>query len=111
MNKMTYREMKNLFFAHECANRDIPYHERTHLTGFIVFTEDSYTKPYSLESRTYRVSSDNKAFKPDMGGYSIFGSAIDGSDDGVRLEAYMAEERGGKNGWKVEYCYLEKEDK
>lgn len=47
-----------------------------------------------------------------MGGYSIYGSAIDGSDDNVRLEQYMKEERGGADGWIVERCYLpEKEVK
>ena len=30
----------------------------------------------------------------------------DGSDPHIRLEAYMAEERGGKDSWRVEYCYL-----
>lgn len=45
-----------------------------------------------------------------MGGYSIYGSAIDGSDPCVRLEAYMKAERGGENGWEVDYCYLEGEE-
>ena len=31
---------------------------------------------------------------------------LDGSDPHIRLEAYMAEERGGKDSWRVEYCYL-----
>ena len=53
------------------------------------------------------MSSDNKAYRPNMGGYSIFGWAIDGSDPGVRLERYMAAEKGGPNGWKVDYCYME----
>ena len=41
-----------------------------------------------------------------MGGYSIFASSLDSSDRGVRLEQYMAAERGGKDGWKVDYCCL-----
>jgi hypothetical protein len=41
-----------------------------------------------------------------MGGYSIFAHNLDGSDPHIRLEAYMAEERGGKDGWRVAYCYL-----
>ena len=41
-----------------------------------------------------------------MGGYSIFASAIDGSDPMVRLEQFMADEKGGKNGWKIERCYM-----
>ncbi len=103
MEKLTYAELKAAFRHHESLG------VTKHLTGCIVFTEDSFNEPYSLEARTYRVSSDNKAFMPKMGGYSIYGSAIDGSDPLVRLEQYMAAEHGGKNGWKVEYCYLETE--
>lgn len=55
-----------------------------------MFTEDSFDKPYSEESRTYLVSSDNKAFQPNMGGYSIYGSCLGNSDPLVRLEGYMA---------------------
>ena len=99
--KMTYGEMVAKFREHERSNPS------THLTGFIVFTEDSFDKPYSLESRTYKVSSDNKAYRPNMGGYSIFGWAIDGSDPGVRLERLMAAEKGGANGWQGDYCYME----
>lgn len=110
MKKISYSELASIFHARESANADLPYEQRKHLTGCIVFTEDSFKKQYSLESRTYEVSSYNKAFIPGMCGYSIFGSALDGSDDGVRLEAYMAAEHGGKDGWKVDYCYLLGED-
>lgn len=103
MKKITYQEMAKAFREHENTVKD-----GTHLTGYIVFTEDSFTKPYSLEARTYSVSSNNKAYLPNMGGYSIYGSCIDGTDPLVRLEAYMAAEKGGKNGWKVDYCYLER---
>ena len=75
------------------------------MLGYIVFTEDSFTEPYTEEQRTYVVSSDNKAFKPNMGGYSIYASSLDGVDKMVRLEAYMAAEHGGKDGWKIERCY------
>lgn len=100
MEKNTYEELKAIFLAHERTN------PKDHLTACIVFTADSFMKPYSLESRTFVVSSNNKAFLPRMGGYSIFASSLDGSDRGVRLEQYMAAERGGKDGWKVDYCYL-----
>ena len=62
------------------------------------------TKPYSVEERTYIVSSNNKAFQPGMGGYSIYGSSLDGSDVCCRLDGYMANEHGGENGWKIERC-------
>ena len=56
-------------------------------------------------SRTYRFDSDNKAFWPNMGGYSIFGSCLDGTDQGIRLDWYMTEE-GNPGGWKVADCYI-----
>jgi len=101
MKKITYAELKEAFRQHERN------HPKEHLIGYVVFTEDSFTQAYSLESRTYQVSSDNKAFIPNTGGYSIFASAIDGSDSWVRIEQYMREELGGDKGWKVDYCYME----
>lgn len=98
--EMTYRELSNAFYEQESKMED------KHLLGHVVFTQDSFTKPYSEASRTYVISSNNKAFIPGMGGYSIYGSSLDGSDVCVRLEAYMAAEKGGKDGWKVERCYL-----
>ena len=101
MEKITYAELSRIFREHERTHTD-----DTHLRGAIVFTEDSFTEPYSEDSRTYLISSGNKAFMPNMGGYSIYGSAKDGSDPLVRLDAYMAAEHGGDGGWKVDYCYL-----
>ena len=102
MVEMTYQEMKDLFRETEKIGAQ-------HLTGYIVFSAESFDKPYPVESRTYVLSSDNKAFRPNMGGYSIYASALDGSDMGVRLEQYMADEKGGKDGWKVERCYMKGE--
>ena len=95
---MTYATMRSYFRAAERA--------RQHLSGFIVFSPASFDKEYSVESRTYAVSSDNKAFRPNMGGYSIYASSLDGSDPCVRLEQYMASEYGGKNGWQIERGYM-----
>lgn len=77
--------------------------------GYIVFTADSFDKSYTEEERTYVVGSNNKAFIEGMGGYSIYASSLDGSDKNVRLEAYMADEYGGKDGWKIEKCYVKDE--
>lgn len=95
---MTYRTMKNYFRAAECACQ--------HLTGYIVISPASFEQEYSLESRTYVVSSDNKAYQPNKGGYSIFAVALDGSDAGVRLEQYLSSEYGGQDGWQIERCYM-----
>ena len=97
---MNYSEVKQIFRELKATS------PREDLTAHIIFTEDSFAKPYPLLSRTYRVSSDNKAFWPNMGGYSIFAYCLDvTSDQGVRLYWYMAEE-GIANGWKVEDCYI-----
>ena len=96
---MNYAELKQLF---QEFKRNSP---KENLTAHIIFTEDSFDEKYSLLSRTYVVSSDNKAFLPNMGGYSIFASCLDGSDPWVRLEWYMAEE-GNPGGWKVKDCYI-----
>ena len=98
--EMTYGQLTSAFYAQESKMED------KHLLGHVVFTQDSFTKPYSEASRTYVISSDNKAFIPGMGGYSIYGSSLDGTDVCVRLEGYMAAEKGGKDGWKIERCYL-----
>ncbi len=95
---MTYQKMRAYFRAAERQNQ--------HLTGYIVFSPASFEQEYSLESRTYEVSSDNKAYQPNKGGYSIFASSMDGSDCGVRLEQYMSSELGGANGWQIERCYM-----
>lgn len=99
---MSYSEMTAKFRAVE--------RKGGHLPGYIVFTPDSFEIPYDERGRTFGLSSDNKAFQPNMGGYSIYGYCIDGTDPCVRLERYMAVEGGGKDGWKIERCYVMSED-
>ena len=97
---MNYAELKQTF--RELKRNSL----REDLTAHIIFTEDSFAKQSPLLSRTYRVSSDNQAFWPNMGGYSIFAYCLDvTSDQGVRLDWYMADE-GNAGGWKVEDCYI-----
>lgn len=97
---MKYTELKKLFSVHES------HYPQSHLTGYITFSSFGPTnkKEYPWESRTYLVSSNNKAFQPNKNGYSIFGSCLDGTDQCVRLEQYIQEEYGGKDGWVVEDC-------
>lgn len=99
---MSYSELKDKFRTAERNGQ--------HMQGYVVFTEDSFDKKYPLEARTYVVSSDNKAYRPNMGGYSIYGSSLDGTDSHVRLEAYMSDEKGGKDGWKIERCYTKERE-
>ena len=93
--ELTYSELADRF-------RNAESEGKKHLTGYIVFSQESFNKPYDERSRTYVVSSDNKAFKAGLGGYSIYGSCLDGSDPYVRLDGYMR----GENAWKIEKCYL-----
>lgn len=102
---MSYGEMTRKFHEIESSRTG------QHLTGYIVFSQESFKEPFSEEARTYVVSSDNKAFIPGMGGYSIYGSALDGSDPCVRLERYMQAEHGGENGWKIERCYMKESER
>ena len=86
-----------------------------YIVGVVVFTADSFEKEYNETERSFRFTSDNKAFLPNMGGYSIFGGCLDGTDMGIRLEQYIDVEYGAynkagrdKTGWHVEYAYIEK---
>lgn len=99
---MKYKELKKLFSDYESSC------PKDHLTAYITFSSfgPKNTKEYSWGSRTYVISSDNKAFQPNMGGYSIFGSCLDGTDRCIRLENFMKEERGGTDGWVVEECCI-----
>lgn len=101
--ELSYQEMRSLFYKSEDAGK--------HINGYVVFSQDSFNQPYSLESRTYVISSDNKAFQSNKGGYSIYGSSLDGTDKIVRLERYMYNEHGGKDGWKIEKCYVKEIEK
>ena len=73
------------------------------LKGVIVFTEDSFDKPYTETERSYMTTSDNKFFFSNMISNSIYADCLDGKDLGVRLDWYMY---GNDDNWKVDYCYL-----
>ena len=95
---MNYSELKQVFQELKATS------PRDDLTAHIIFTEDSFATQYPLLSRTYRFNSDNKGFRPRMFSNSIFAYCLDKtSDQGVRLDWYMAEE-GNPGGWKVEDC-------
>ena len=104
MEEVSYFELKNRM-------RDCEKEGRRHLVGYVVFTKDSFEKEYTEEERTYVFSSANKAFMPNMGGYSIYASSLDGSDRNVRIEQYMKDEYGGEDGWKIEKCFVKDEEK
>ena len=59
MKKMTYTEFREAMFK---FNEEYPDGSKT-LYGVIVFTEDSFSKPFTETERSYKVSNDNKAFQ------------------------------------------------
>ncbi len=99
--EMTWKELNQEFRKAEEKGKSI--------LGYVVFTKDSFTKEYTEKERTYEISSHNKAFIKGMGGYSIYANCLDGKDLNVRIEQYMTDIYGGKDGWKIEKCYILKE--
>ena len=103
MKKLTYAEFESKMYKfnkeHDITSKG---YGNDVLKGVIVFTEDSFDKQYPLESRSYEVTNHNKAWIAGQCSNSIFGDALDGTDNGVRLDWYMS----GKDGWKVDYCYI-----
>ena len=57
--EMTFAEMRSRFCEAENEGKE-------HLSGYIVFSQDSFDKPYDERSRTYGVSSNNKAFQKEI---------------------------------------------
>lgn len=99
MIDLSYRDMSDVF-------RHVNDKHMDSVCGYIVFSQDSFDKSYSEQSRTYTVSSNNKAYISGMGGYSIYGSCLDGTDQCIRLDGYMQ----GENAWQIERCYMRKDD-
>lgn len=93
MKKITFGEMEDLMMKYNKLG--------IKAKAYIVFKEKNWDKTYSLESRTYEVFSDSKYFNPSMNGTSLYGYALDGSDDGVDLNQYN---------WEVDYCYMDEEN-
>jgi hypothetical protein len=103
MKKVTWSELEKAMWKFNEEHGYTHKGNEKRLEGIVVFTEDSFTKPYTEFQRSYVLTSDNKAFLPHQLGYSIFADCLDGTDDGVRIDWYM---RDDKMPWKVEYCVL-----
>lgn len=97
--ELSYREMSDLFYR-------VNDEHKPSVCGYIVFSPDSFDKPYSEQSRTYVVSSNNKAYISGMGGFSIYGSCLDGTDQCLRIDGYIR----ATDGWKIERCYMKRGD-
>lgn len=102
MKKITWSELAKAMWDFNKEHEYTTKGNAKHLAGVVVFTEDSFNKPYTEKERSYRFTSDNKAFLPNQHSNSIFADCLDNTDLGVRLDWYMH----GEKPWKVEYCYL-----
>lgn len=89
MKKLTYQEMYELM--RDTAEQGIE------MSAVIVYSQDNWDEEFPIESRSYEVHNSSKAFNPHCCGYSLYGSALDGSDPCVRLDWYN---------WKVDFCYI-----
>jgi len=94
MEKITFEQLRNLGYENKWEK------------VVIVFTENSFKKIYPLESRSYEVTSNEKAFVKGMIGFSIFANCFDGTDKGVNLVNYMFYCDNAADNWKVDYCYI-----
>lgn len=103
MKKLTWRELCEAMWNFNEGHGYKTKGNEKRLEGIVVFTADSFTKPYTEFQRSYRFFSDNKAFLPNQFSNSIFADCLDGTDDGVRIDLYMHDP---KMPWKAEYCYL-----
>ena len=100
MNKISYGELCEKMREFNKVHNNTSKGNNKVLKGVIVFTQDSFDKTYTEVERSYEVTSDNKAFLPNMISNSIFGNCLDGIDNGVRLDLYIYD------GWKIDYCYI-----
>ena len=103
MKKLTWNEFESLMYNHNVKNNITVKGQDEHpLIGIVVYKQGNYfKKEYTELERSYRVSSNNKAFIPGQIGYSIFADCLDNIDIGVRLDYYPD--------WIVDYCYMEDE--
>lgn len=99
MKKITFSELVSVFDEFNKQHDVTSQFSGESINGVIVFTKESFNKPYSLESRSYVVNSGNKYFIAGMGGNSLYGDCLDGSERGVRLDWYLGS-------WGIDYCYL-----
>jgi len=96
IKKISYGEMWNALHQFNIDHPD--KEDEAVLSAVIVYKPENWPVEYSLESRSYQVWNNNRAFQPGKIANSIYGYALDGSDPGVRLDWYK---------WKVDYCYME----
>ena len=102
MKKFTFAEVVERFRAYNVEN-NVSYGSPNNvepLVAVVVYKQSNFDKPYTLEERSYRITSESgkRFFNMPSGSRSIVGNCLDGIDLNVRLDCYD---------WEVEYCYFE----
>lgn len=101
--KLTWEQLVAIFmlynsFKNNTEGKFNGDNEKKPLHGVVVFKSSNWPdKNYSLESRSYQCTSNNKVFKDWCIGSSCFCSSLDGTDLHVDIVKYD---------WEVDYCYL-----
>ena len=109
---ISYYELAQKFHDHNVSNKiSCKGTDKHPIYGVIVFDRCNYEKSdISLENRSWRISSDNKAYIPDQLGYSVFGENLK-NKDWCRFNSLadaIKDQHGDQHGdLIVEYCYLE----
>lgn len=103
MKKLTWSEVYEAMWKFNEEHGYTCKGNKERLEAVVVFTKDSFTKPFTETERSYQFTSDNKAFLANQCSNSIFANCLDGTDLGVRIDWYMHDR---EMPWKVEYCYL-----
>lgn len=93
---ITAKELESKMWEFNALNPD--KQESACISGVIVFKQSNFEKQYSEESRSYRVWNCNRAFQSGKIANSLFGSCLDGTDQGVRLDWYN---------WEPEFAYMD----
>lgn len=105
MGAVTYSELNERFTAINVKSRK-DKQKAKHESAIVYFRPTSYTKDWPKERLAYRISSDNKAFQPWMGGYSLYGSSLSSPSKLERLDPAMREP-DEEYRWVVDHCVLE----
>lgn len=99
--KLSWEQLRLLFMKYndmKTYDDDGNREKKEPLHAVVVFKSSNWPdENYSLESRSYRISSDSKCFYSYMGGNSCRAASLDGSDPCVDITKYD---------WDIDYCYL-----
>lgn len=96
---MTYPELRDLFVERNKTQLAKP------VSACIVFADSNWPDHhYPLRSRTYEVSSDNKAFRSSCCSTSLFGSCLDGTDQICMAPFLTGKKPGIHDDGCTDYC-------